>query len=176
MDTRTRLLDEGERLMKSSGYSGFSYADIARTVEIRKASIHYHFPSKVDLAIATVGRYHSVTSDALGAVDAASDAAAHVRALGALFVAGYEGAGHGCLCASLVADWGSLPEPVQAEVHRYWRLCIDWLITALEPRSDAGEQAEIIFSLLEGGMLTARVHRSVGPLSRAIECAVRMLG
>jgi TetR/AcrR family transcriptional repressor of nem operon len=31
------------------GYNGFSHADIAEAIGIRKASIHYHFPTKVDL-------------------------------------------------------------------------------------------------------------------------------
>jgi AcrR family transcriptional regulator len=38
----------------AGGYSGFSYADIAEVVGIRKASIHHHFPSKVDL-VRTLG-------------------------------------------------------------------------------------------------------------------------
>lgn len=175
MDTRTRLLDEGERLMKAGGYSGFSYADIAKVVEIRKASIHYHFASKADLAIAAVQRYSALTAQCLGEVGDTLDEAGHVRALGALFIAGYEGAGHGCLCGSLVADWGSLPEAVRTEVRDYWRLCTDWLQAGLQSQPNPEQLAETIFSMLEGGMLTARVRGSVAPMTRAIQGALGLL-
>jgi TetR/AcrR family transcriptional repressor of nem operon len=47
--TKTTLLDVAEELLLTRGYNGFSYNDIAEKVGIRKASIHYHFPSKSGL-------------------------------------------------------------------------------------------------------------------------------
>jgi len=49
------ILDLAETLIQTRGYSAFSYQDIADSLGIRKASIHYHFPSKTDLGIAVVG-------------------------------------------------------------------------------------------------------------------------
>ena len=57
MDTRTALLDAAENVVRMRGYDGFSYADLAGAVGIRKASIHHHFPAKQDLATAIVARY-----------------------------------------------------------------------------------------------------------------------
>ena len=34
------------------GFNAFSYSDLADEIGIKKASIHYHFPSKMDLGIA----------------------------------------------------------------------------------------------------------------------------
>jgi len=42
---------------RAHGYDGFSYADLAKDVGIRKASIHHHFPSKASLALALMERY-----------------------------------------------------------------------------------------------------------------------
>jgi TetR/AcrR family transcriptional repressor of nem operon len=53
-DTATRLISEASRLIVNAGYNGFSYADLAERLGIRKASIHHHFPSKVDLGVAVV--------------------------------------------------------------------------------------------------------------------------
>lgn len=49
--TRDNILELGSRLIREKGYSGFSYQDIADVLEIKKASIHYHFKSKEELGI-----------------------------------------------------------------------------------------------------------------------------
>ncbi|MCY4123811.1 MAG: TetR/AcrR family transcriptional regulator, partial [Pseudomonas sp.] len=57
--TRDALIQTAEGLMRTKGYAAFSYADLADAVGIRKASIHYHFPTKEDLGIAIVEEYVS---------------------------------------------------------------------------------------------------------------------
>ncbi|MFL6897065.1 TetR/AcrR family transcriptional regulator [Enterobacter roggenkampii] len=41
-----------DTLIQQNGYQGFSYADLADGLGIRKASIHYHFQTKTDLGLA----------------------------------------------------------------------------------------------------------------------------
>src|SRR5436309_14940814 len=55
--TSDDILACARSLIIAGGYNGFSYADIAEVVGIRKASIHHHFPSKVDLVRTLVRRY-----------------------------------------------------------------------------------------------------------------------
>lgn len=55
-DTRHLILDVAEELLLTRGYVAFSYQDIAARIGIRKASIHYHFPSKADLGLAIIER------------------------------------------------------------------------------------------------------------------------
>ncbi|REM97679.1 TetR/AcrR family transcriptional regulator, partial [Mycobacterium tuberculosis] len=43
------IVGHARSLLESGGYNGFSYADIAARVNISKASIHHHFPSKAEL-------------------------------------------------------------------------------------------------------------------------------
>jgi len=52
MSTYDSLLDLADTLIQENGFQGFSYADLAEGLGIRKASIHYHFPGKTDLGIA----------------------------------------------------------------------------------------------------------------------------
>jgi TetR/AcrR family transcriptional regulator, transcriptional repressor for nem operon len=54
--TADKLITEAGQLIVHAGYNGFSYADLAERLGIRKASIHHHFPSKVDLVVAVVER------------------------------------------------------------------------------------------------------------------------
>ena len=50
-----RILDTAQALAQVRGYNGFSYADISAELAITKPSIHYHVPSKADLAEAIRG-------------------------------------------------------------------------------------------------------------------------
>lgn len=52
--TKDLIVKTGTQLLFEKGYNGFSYADISEKVNIRKASIHYHFPTKADLAVAII--------------------------------------------------------------------------------------------------------------------------
>lgn len=61
-DKKNEILDCAQTLIQKRGYNGFSYADISSTVGIRKASIHHHFSTKVDLAVAVVERYRAILS------------------------------------------------------------------------------------------------------------------
>ena len=68
-NTYDEILNSAEKLIVSGGYNGFSYADIAAVVGIRKASIHHHFPNKVDLVRALVTRYRVNAETGLAEVE-----------------------------------------------------------------------------------------------------------
>jgi hypothetical protein len=51
MDTKTAFLDSANRLARTRGFDAFSYADLSKDIGLRKVSIHYHFPTKADLAL-----------------------------------------------------------------------------------------------------------------------------
>ncbi len=57
VDTRQQILDTAQDLLQRLTYHAFSYSDISAEVGIRKASIHYHFPTKEDLGVAIIDRY-----------------------------------------------------------------------------------------------------------------------
>ena len=55
--TKSLILKTAQELILSYGYQGFSYNDIAAEINIRKSSIHYHFPTKEDLGVAFINKY-----------------------------------------------------------------------------------------------------------------------
>lgn len=61
-DTSQRILDTAERLVQTRGFNGFSYADIATTLGVTKASLHYHFPAKAELGQRLIERYKKTFS------------------------------------------------------------------------------------------------------------------
>ncbi len=56
-DTKTAILLIAKELMKQVGYNAFSYADIAKQLNIKNAAIHYHFPAKEDLLSGVIDTY-----------------------------------------------------------------------------------------------------------------------
>ena len=53
-DTREQILSLAEALIRTKGYHGFSYRDIAAPLSIKNAAVHYYFPSKADLGVAII--------------------------------------------------------------------------------------------------------------------------
>ena len=62
-----RILDAAQALAQVRGYNGFSHADVSAELAITKASIHYHFPGKADLAEALEGALLLARAGAPGA-------------------------------------------------------------------------------------------------------------
>src|SRR4051812_33370175 len=62
-NTAEEILACARGLIVAGGYNGFSYADIAEVVGIRKASIHHHFPNKVDLVKALLVQHRTRTAE-----------------------------------------------------------------------------------------------------------------
>ncbi len=56
-------------LLEAGGYNSFSYADISARVQISKASIHYHFPTKAELVREVVARYRAEAREGLAMLD-----------------------------------------------------------------------------------------------------------
>lgn len=186
-DTRAELLTEAETLVRRRGYSGFSYADLADAVGIRKASIHHHFPTKTDLAVALLAAYGARYATALDSILAASDdGVARIDAYAQLYLQGVE-TGLGCLCAALAAELDTLPERLRSDLTRFFETHIAWLERVLrEGRANAtvrervepAHVARMIIAALEGALMIERV--AAGPAGfrgvlSAIEQSLRPL-
>jgi len=167
--TRNQLLAEAEQLIRRIGYSAFSYAHLTDRIGIRKASIHYHFPTKQDLAAAMVDQAMARFGEALAAIETQErTGSARLDAYSLLFLAGAN-ENLRPLCCALSAELGVLPEAIQERTQRYFRMHLDWLVRIIEAARTAGEirwpgetrgLAELILSTLEGGSLVARAQQT----------------
>lgn len=164
-DTAQRILDVSQQLLQMRGYNAFSYADISEMIGIRKASIHYHFPSKSDLAKALVLRYRSTFSNLRSQIDRETDNA--LRKLERFANLYLEGLRNGCvcLCGMLAEDFTTLPLEVREEVKAFFNDNEAWLIKVLVEGSQAGiihhqgtieVEAQLLLTSLQGAQLIAR--------------------
>ncbi|MDT0268682.1 TetR/AcrR family transcriptional regulator [Streptomyces sp. DSM 44915] len=58
-DTRTRARDEFARRLTEHGYLGVSLDDIAKAVDVRKASLYHHFPGGKPALFMAVAAHHT---------------------------------------------------------------------------------------------------------------------
>ena len=163
--TADRTLDVAERLVQVRGFNGFSYADVARELEITKASLHYHFSGKAELGEALISRYAVRFATALTEIDrevtgAGAKLEAYVGIYGAVL-----SEGRMCLCGILAAEYETLPRPMREAVTGFFTANEAWLIRTLsQGRSDGSlsvngslaDLAQMILSGLEGAMLLSR--------------------
>lgn len=181
-DVAERALDVAQRLVQVRGFNGFSYADVAEALGIRKASLHYHFPSKDDLGRALLARYRERFRNALDAIEAAvDDPRERLRRYARLYLSVLRDENRMCLCGMLAADFATLAKPVRAEIRRFFDDNEAWLSRVLEDgrargllafKGSPAAAAVVLVSGLEGAMLVAR---SSGGSRRFQETARRLL-
>lgn len=167
--TSDDILACARSLIVSGGYNGFSYADIAEVVGIRKASIHHHFPSKADLVRILVKRYREEAE--LGMAGLECEIPDPLQLLQAY--AGYwekcieDSTIPFCVCALLASELPALPPEVSAEVRVYFRFLSAWLSSVLERGAQQGslvlsnpprQEAEAFMATVHGAMLSARAY------------------
>lgn len=58
--TAAKILTVAQDLLQRKGFNGFSYRDLAAEIGIKTSSIHYHFPTKDDLALNLVRNYRQI--------------------------------------------------------------------------------------------------------------------
>lgn len=157
-DTREQIMDVAELRMRSHGYHGFSFREIAQDIGIKSASVHYHFPSKSDLATATTERYTERFIDALGEAKDKRPLKKKVAAVKAAFRSALVEDDLMCLCGVLGAEVSGIPEPVSDSARRFFESVRDWLRDAYLEDGAAKPKARALQTLatLEGALIVAR--------------------
>jgi TetR/AcrR family transcriptional repressor of nem operon len=167
LETAEQILDLAETLIQTRGYSAFSYQDIADSLGIRKASIHYHFPSKSDLGVAVVDRYMARFDAALSAI--ADDQSQSSMTMLDLYVQPYlkfaSTPDRVCLSGALAGEMLALPPKVRERVDQFFRAHQVWLTKILkrgvargefELPAPASKVARFVFGALQGALLVKR--------------------
>lgn len=168
-NTFYEILNCARTLIIAGGYSGFSYADISEFVGIRKASIHHHFPTKVDLVRTLVMRYRQEAEAGIGEIERHCPAPEdQLRAYMGYWQSciGDETSGY-CVCALLATQIPVLPAEVVVEVRTHFLALSAWLTAVLERGAEQGNfklssdprsEAEAFMATVHGAMLSARAY------------------
>ncbi|EJN09466.1 transcriptional regulator [Bradyrhizobium sp. YR681] len=167
--TADDILACARSLIIAGGYNGFSYADIADVVGIRKPSIHHHFASKVDLVRTLVSRYRAEAEAGLAALERnIPDPRDQLKSYVGYWEACISDAmAPFCVCALLASELPILPEEVALEVRAHFRSLASWLNSVMERGKRKGRlkfsgtarvEAEGFMATVHGAMLSARAY------------------
>ena len=178
-DTKTALLDFAEQAARARGFDGFSYADLAEAVGIRKASIHYHFETKAALSAALMDRYHAKLKGACADIDATHERAAdRMKALIAVYREALNGGKTLCLCVSFIASRESLSDAVMDKVGAFRAMMVNWIESVFELGArdksisnvmDPAHEARATLALLEGAHLAARAEEDAKVFDQVVK-------
>jgi TetR/AcrR family transcriptional regulator, transcriptional repressor for nem operon len=165
MEMRDKILAIAQRLVQQRGFNGFSYADIAEEVGIRKASLHHYFPSKSDLGLSLIEVYSEQLGLALLEItnsDLSADKKleTYVNLYRCALVAD-------CICLGgmLATEAMTLDPALLPSLKRFFQRNVDWLTkTLLEGEAetlftladDPETHARLFMSALQGTLLISR--------------------
>ncbi len=165
-DTSADLKKVALELIQTRGYNAFSYQDLADRLHIRKASIHYHFPTKEDLGV-------GLLNDSLKRIDTWQEMmkdqnlppVEQMQAYFAYFTRISENCTRICPIGALASEWVSLPKKLQDAAGRVMKRHQDWLKALLERgreegvfalQGEAADQAQFIYSSIQGALQISR--------------------
>jgi TetR/AcrR family transcriptional repressor of nem operon len=160
-DVREDIMSAARVAVQKDGYNALSFRDLANDVGVKSATVHYHFPTKGDLAEALVVRYREDLLTVLEPLSAMSydDALAGYLAL---FRSYFEDRNEMCMGGMMSAEVTALPKAACQEIDRFMAAHIDWIAETLlkkHPRMAADKRqgrARSIFAALEGAQLVTR--------------------
>jgi TetR/AcrR family transcriptional repressor of nem operon len=181
---RQKILEVATELIQRHGYNAFSYADIARALNITKASLHYHFPTKAELGTCLIQRYEDLFLAALAEIDRSCSYASDKLKR---YVQLYDNVlkdDRLCLCGMLAAETATLPKSMNDELRHFFDANENWLAEVLTEgqnnddlrlNGSARHVAMYLIGSLEGAMMIARAYKDFERFQLAAETALSVL-
>ena len=147
--------------MRKGGFSGFSFREIAVDVGVKSSSVHYHFPTKENLAAAVIQRYTAQTADLIERELQKEPNPVKV------WVKAFRGTLHSedrmCPCAVLGASTMDLPSEVSAEVKKFFKMCHEKLVE----EGLSSDEASQLLATITGALVVANAVNDFATYDRA---------
>lgn len=156
-DTRERLLDVADELLRARSFAGFSFQDLARAVGIKKGSVYHHFETKEALVVAVLERARQRLEGFLASLAGQSPAQISEACL-SLFRDRMGAGRFVCPGGSLSCQWDYLPPSVQQSGQRLMTVnlrLLEVLASALG-WEDPPSKARWMLSMFQGALLVDR--------------------
>ncbi|NBC12094.1 MAG: TetR family transcriptional regulator [Gammaproteobacteria bacterium] len=165
-DKRAEILETAVRATKRDGLRKVSFRQLADQVGVKSSSVHYHFPTKADLAESMVRDYTDAFAARLEDIAACeSTLPGKIDALVQVF-ADVLAADDLCLCGMMAAELSTLDARTGHALRQFFRVTEDWLTEQIDMhRQDlridlsAKDLGKVILAALEGAILLDRVDR-----------------
>jgi TetR/AcrR family transcriptional repressor of nem operon len=160
-EMRETIMDAAEQRIRVSGFSGFSFREIASDVGVKSSSVHYYFPTKDELAAAVIHRYKDQITELVGKEIAGG--LAPLEAWTRVFRGTLEQKVQMCPCTVLGSVSKDLPPIVASAVKGFFQSCLDGLVDAGLPPDGAIE----LLAKFTGALVVASALDDMGTYYRA---------
>jgi len=168
INTRQQIVEYSADMLRANGFEGFSYLDISRHLGITKASVHHHFPKKVDLGLALCDWTQDWFEQGLSHFDARATSnwnklERYVR------VAMKHSLNEHKLCpiSAFYSDLNKLPDSIKERVKALDDYELDWVTAVMQdgidndefaPNQDPRALASLFIFSCKGALYYARLH------------------
>jgi len=136
MSTRESIIQIADQLIRDKGYNAFSFYDIAKTLGIKNASIHYYFPGKTQLGIAVI-KEHGCRFNAIKHSTTGMPPVDKLQA----FITSYgttRAEERICIVGSLASDLHTLEPAIEQELKQFAAEVLQWMEEVLQQGLDTG--------------------------------------
>jgi TetR/AcrR family transcriptional repressor of nem operon len=159
-------MDLAESFIQEKGFNGFSYAHIATALDVKNAAVHYHFPTKEELACAVIQRYRDrfqlwIKNSRIKSLSPQEK----LDWFFSIYTDTRADNGKVCLAGSLETEFNSLPASLREQTEALTRELLTWLQATLQEGREVGafrfsgdpaSKAALILSSLQGALQMAR--------------------
>lgn len=166
--TREQIIEFSADKLRADGFEGFSYLDISRHLGITKASVHHHFPKKIDLGLALCDWTQEWFEQGLSHFDAKANSnwnkleryvsAAMKHSLNEQKI---------CPISAFYSDLNKLPEPIKERLKSLDDYELDWVTNVIKDGIENNEfmtqenpraLASLFIFSCKGALYYARLH------------------
>src|SRR5436190_16697287 len=176
--TRDRLVHTAMKLFWEKGYGSTSVADVLQAAGANSGSLYHFFPGKQDLLLAVLELYRSGIGPMLlaPAWEGVDDPIERIFALLARYRQSIVATdcSYGCPIGSLALEIHEPDPPVRAALAANFdawtgavRDCLEAAGDRLPPSVDRRELAELVLTVMEGGVMQARTFRDIARFDRS---------
>ena len=166
-NTRAAILDLAERLLQEKGYNAFSYKDISNPLGIKNAAVHYHFPNKTALGVATLRRYRGRFQEYIREFEQSdADPLAKLNGYIAIQIDHLRNGYRICPLGILEAEYNTIPSELRAEAQALEKEIWFWVRGTLAAGREQNifhfmgtseDKACLISAALQGALQMARI-------------------
>ncbi len=139
MDTKAEIIRIGDNLIREKGFNAFSFSDISKQLNIRNASIHYHFPTKTHLGVAIVAEHQAQLENLIKTSDG-KDPLKKLNAFLSIYTYA-KSENKICLVGSLATDLYTVEPQIQTELKKFVDNILNWVTATL----DEGRNKKVFF-------------------------------
>lgn len=169
-DTRSKIIELARELTQTNSFNWLSYQDLSNRLDIRKASIHYHFPTKASLGVELVKDYRKRFAEWVTEILKTNPSApVALNAYIDIFRKFICNSERVCPGGILSLEWNTLPEEMKKEAKCFFadhRKFLDQILRegrssgSIQSVGTVEEQIAFVGSTIQGAIQFSRVFGS----------------